>query len=183
MTQLKTRSYGTFKYPSFLSKNEDLIIGNIYYVIEPYNTSGLAVHISIEEEIKHQFYDFDGNSLDPSDSKQYKIIESFLRSKTYNALLDLIVTIRLFDAVFYFSINEENKFILVDVKLSENKFCSPGMIKDVFGKCVDYFRVISVEQITDEKLKNFSEYINGVILKPSSFKLDGVTNSPLYFKI
>lgn len=130
------------------------------YVVKSYPLSGLAILVYRGDDNLHlRFTDFNGVESDPVEGR----------------LLDIIITVmktaNIKQSMFYFS---ENK--LVDVRLSLNKFCSPGFIKDIFGKAgipiqEEIGRPIQLDENNMKLLlSGGGDYSCGVVIKPSTFK-------------
>jgi hypothetical protein len=128
------------------------------YVVKSYPLSGLAILICCDGDDLHlRFTDFNGVEVDPVEGKLLGIIITVMR------------TVKIKQSMFYFSDQR-----LVDVRLSANKFCSPGFIKDIFGKAG-----VPIQEYIDKpiqlddngmKLIMSNKYDCGVIIKPSTFK-------------
>ena len=130
------------------------------YIVKSYPLSGLAIMVYRDnDDLYLRFTDFNGVEADPVEGR----------------LLDIIITVmktaNIKQSMFYFS---ENR--LVDIRLSLNKFCSPGFIKDIFGKAgIPIQEEIGRPIQLDENnmgliLSGDGEYGCGIIVKPSTFK-------------
>lgn len=80
----------------------------------------------------------------------------------------LMKLIKLSKAQFYFDFNCN----LVDIRLSLNKFMSPGMLKDIFSKQLSVLPSLDIFHLTKEKFKDICDgkYKRNIIIKNSTFK-------------
>ena len=148
------------------------IKGLMCHFIKPYVMSGVSVVI-YESGKKLKIGDFNGTTT--------KLSAIGKGSPAYGLLAGSIPKIarimghaRIIQAEYYFSDGK-----LVDVQLSINKFLSPGMIKDLFGKVIDIQETIKIAQANDKEIKGIN-----AILKPLTFKTtSGSDMTPLYCMI
>jgi len=149
------------------------------YVLRGYPRKGVAVMIYRESgDVFVRTSDFNGVVLEPVNNKSAAtVMEKYL-----NRLVFTMKAIKLGQAIFYFS--GENDFILVDMRLTLEKFCGPGYLNDFFGRQGIPIQT-SINQpiiLTDENIEMLSEgkgdYAGPVILKPSSFKFTMVGGQP-----
>jgi hypothetical protein len=191
---------GIHKQPSLLSlprpipiEDYDGIAGLFCYVIKHYGYSGVACLISRDtkqDQISIAIGDWKGNIVDLSD-KKHALIEVAYRfiDKHGDGLTRLMHAIQLTQAIFYFVPKNNGEFILVDLRMSLNKFVGPGMLRDIFGSVVETQDVIEVAHLDEPRLKSIREgkgiYSGSLILKPSKYRSITVGNnqSPLYIEI
>jgi len=166
------------------------IQGMFCYIIEHYGNSGLALLIQrTGTNVAMSIGDWDGNVIAPDDAKHpmHIKVNACLNSvaiMAYQVLKHIVVD----QAIFYFAtIND--RFVLVDVRLSLNKFIGPGMLQDVFGKVLETQKIICVEilnsTIMDSIMVGRDQFAPSVILKPSRFRFAtvGTDPVPLYVEV
>lgn len=188
MTLNNSKTSGTFNvrpYPSFLSfTNERAISGMLVYVIKHYGKHGLSVTIARnpkDDNVYILWGDWEGNKLDLEDgSGQTNLAIEFTKTVLHN-LLNLMHTVNILYAQFYFAI-ENNEFVLVDVRASEDKFLGPGFIRDMFSKMFRVQEVIKIENIDDRMReyinKGIGSYEGNLIIKPSLYRTVMVNGKP-----
>lgn len=150
-------------------------------MIEKYPEKGLAVVISRhKDDVLIRIGDFKGNVLNANDpnsefAQLFKILGKYVMYK-------LVYTTKLMgvpQCIFYMSdtgVESDERLILVDFRLSINKFTGPGYISDIFTKQkIPSQKVVKVVQMTDEIANDIISGRNGYdgkyIIKPSAFKI------------
>lgn len=71
--------------------------------------------------------------------------------------------------------------VLVDVKLSENKYLGPGMLRDIFSKISKVQGTVVIDKVSESLCARYP----GKIIKPSRYRfkdIDGVIK-PLYARL
>lgn len=171
-------------YPSVLEASEiQELNGRSLFFCKYYGYYGYTVLINkVNDSIRLVFGDFDGNTIDPESPK---IDTNFLAFKKFflvdisrvsglnesSNVLGKLVSLMKFagisQAQYYFS-HDEEKYRLVDVRTELNKFLSPGMLKDIFGKQIDTQEILHVGEYNEEELKKVS--YRPMIVKTNTFK-------------
>lgn len=193
MTKQPTLQYGIsntapklLKYPKYTQSINS--VKDIYsYVIKHYNNNGLSILIyrdKQQDNVGIIFGDWNGNSIDLSvDSKYIAIINKFF-PETIQQIISCMNIINLKQAQLYFNIEQEP--ILVDAQISQNKFLSPGAIRDIFGKMLKTQEVIDIEVIDERAIyaiqQGTGKYTTDLIIKPSTPKIKE-DNTPLYIEV
>lgn len=170
-------------YPVALHKDiaEPLLKDLLCYHIEDHGYDGLSVLVDKKEDkFLVTFADWYGLKIELTDSKsRLKDLAANFLDKHIAQLLNVMKMIRLSTAMYYFALDANSEFVLVDVMLNPNKLCGPGMVRDVFGKL---FKTQTVKLID----KYNRELVDGrnIIVKPSKFRtvLVGGLELPLYMR-
>lgn len=142
------------------------------YVIERYPLDGICVVVCRSQGIVTvRFGDFSGNILDPredADSDYVRLLSGI--SQYVSKLTNFLSYIKIDNAAFYIVDGP----MLVDVRLSMNKYAGPGYIRDFFGKIIPTQKVIDIYHLDDEKKDNIihgkHSYTGEYVVKPSAFK-------------
>ena len=164
------------EYPEILPLKDVPSLKNVLcYVIKRYPIEGIGVVITRKEGwFCSRISDFSGNLLEPDNKKYSKIIEKVMGDIVPH-LMTLMSYAHMDKLLFYFADVDNPK--LVDVRVSINKFCSPGFVKDIFGR-----RIVPIQEeigkpiiLNDENLEKLysgkGDYKEkDFILKPSVFK-------------
>ena len=168
------------KHPGYISINNCDSIKNVYcYVVKHYGSNGLAALIYRQPEndqVSLLFGDWYGNSLDIQSSEQSRaiVLANDFVNKDFLKLLNVMFSIKIQQAQFFFGI-EDDGLVLTDMQLSLNKFASPGMIKDIFGKIFRTQEVKKTEIIDDRAFEYINlgtgSYDGDLVLKPSRFRM------------
>lgn len=185
-------------YPSLLPCDDPRIIRDIFsYVVRHYGYDGLSVLIYRQPE-KDQvvtiFGDWKGNNIDLVDdsSELSQRALSFAQSdECLPVLLKTMQLIRIDQAQFFFGIDDDDGLVLVDVQIAVNKFASPGMVRDIFGRVFRTQEVLKIEIIDDRAIefiqKGTGSYEGDLIIKPSKFRMHHDANKnafqPLYVEV
>ncbi len=198
-TKQTTQSSGIYnipellKYPKFLNyqTHNNQVKNNLIYIMPHYGYDGLSVLIyrqPKEDNIIVICGDWNGNRIDVTDNT---CILSNLASKflTKHAaeFFKLLKLIRIEQTQLYFAIGN-NGLILVDMQISLNKFASPGMLKDIFGKLCEVPEM-KTEMLDDKTIESIEKsrgfYNNNLIIKPNKFKLyeENGTYRPTYLEV
>lgn len=180
------------KAPIFFDRI-DLVNGILCYVIKDYGTVGisaLAYRIPSEDNVHILFGDWAGNPIDLESPEAAhanlaphanKFIEKHL-----NLVINIMHQIKLTQAQFFFAV-QDDQLILTDIQISANKMTGPGMLRDIFANVIPTQEVIKIEPI-DSRVKELilsgsGSYSANLILKPSKFRINDETQSPLYVRI
>ena len=165
-------------YPKLCAFDDIKELNKVYcYVIKKYPLSGIGLTVIRQEgNICIRVSDFAGNLLDVS--SQNHIYNSCINEVMIKYTPRIVLTMKLSGipkAMFYFANIE--KPILVDMRLSINKFCGPGFLQDIFGKQGIPIQeqigspVVLDEEIIEKLCEGHGDYSHGkFIIKPSAFK-------------
>jgi len=160
------------------------IRGMFCYIIEHYGNSGLSLLIQRNgEHVQFIIGDWDGNTIPVGDLEHplCAAANACLNSVSIMAY-QVMKHIKIAQALFYFAIHND-KFILVDVRISLNKFIGPGMLQDVFGKVLETQKTICIEILNDAILDSImvgrDQFSPSLILKPSRFRFATMGNDPI----
>jgi hypothetical protein len=112
----------------------------------------------------------------------------FIKEKLVS-FVTLMNTIKITQAQFHFCVAEE--LILVDVRTAINKYVSPGLIEDVFGKIIKTLKIknmMVLEPSTiDAIIQGQGPFVGDLLIRPSRFRLLNETDQnnvvPLYVEI
>lgn len=156
------------KYPRLFKFNKIKRIydNKLLYLIKYYEQTGLLFCIFRKnDDVVIRFGDFNGNKLDI----HCDIVKNFANDGKIQLLNLFCRHAGIQKCIFYFSLID-NKYILVDLRLSLNKFVSPGYIKDLFNKIqINTQEVIKIGNI-DEIIKYVENNVGSkYIIKPSNF--------------
>lgn len=161
-------------YPDILSvKDVNELKDQFCYVIADYPSDGVSLVIVRQKgDVCVRMADFKGNMLQP-EQKQYDV--DVIMKQYVPKLIYTMRCINIAKAQFYFA--NPAGFRMVDVRVSGNKFCSPGFLKDIFGKSgiplqVDVGRPLRLDEDSLKKIKRKKgDYKAGkFIIKSSVFK-------------
>jgi len=177
-------------YPKVLDfQNIPEIMGKFVYVIKNYENDGLAIMVKrSDDQVYLTIGDWDGNNIDLT--KEHPLEPAVLEfmEKYSSQFVTMLSILKIPQVMAYFSVSDY-EMKLVDLRLSLNKFCGPGMLHDLFGKIVPIQEVVKTETITDDVAKAIKKgkgsYKGDLILKCSAFKTvtRGKNLLPLYAKI
>lgn len=198
LTKKRAGRSGTFELPALLTYPKPLdfastpnVEGQYCYIIKHYGDAGLSVLIKREEEnIVVVCGDWLGNALDlNADDPLVKIARDFI-ARDMPTFLQTMKLVGFEQAQFYFAIHDSG-LTLVDLQLSMNKFASPGMIRDIFGKMYHTQDVRKIEVIDDRVMaalkRGTGTYEGDLILKPSRFRVHHLPDNagviPFYVQI
>lgn len=184
------------RYPTFYGLDRiQAIKDSLCYIIKPYAFTGVSLIISRDDKSEDTmilFADWNGNKLDLMD-KQNKlsiIAEKYLANDV-QILINFMKLIKIKQAQYFFSGDQYEDMLLVDVQTSLNKMCGPGMLRDLFSKIMKTQEVLKVEPIDDRAIEAIKVgngvYEGDIIIKPSRFRhyhdVDNNDYSPMYIKI
>lgn len=182
------------KHPGFIPFSSAQGIKDLFcYIIEHYGNEGLSALIYRQpknDNVVLTFGDWCGNTIDINgkESKLTKIANEFV-TKDFPTLLNIMRTIKMEQAQLYFVVDGE-ELVLTDMQLSLNKFASPGMIKDIFGKICRIPTIKKIEIIDDRVIEHINKgvgtYSGDIILKPSRFRMfhnEDNTYRPFYVEV
>ena len=115
-------------YPKFLPVQE--LKGQYCHIFKSYSLTGVSLIIARNAEVMTlRLGDFEGKLINPD--KKHPLAECAMLALGYSkTIVEMLKLIGIPKATFYFS----SDLRLVDVMLSLNKYCSPGYLKDFFGK-------------------------------------------------
>lgn len=156
------------------------------FVVKAYPLKGYSLVISREKgDVGIKVTDFAGKVIDKD---QYDENVTRLLGDIFPKILCVMRYARIPKGQFYFPASELR---LVDIRVSSNKFCSPGFIEDIFGRAkitiqetIDKPIVLSPDNLSLIK-KGQGVYEGSLILKPAVFKsiIRGDNILPLYGRI
>lgn len=160
-------------------------IGGMFcYVIEHYGPTGLALMIKRNgEDVAMTIGDWDGN-LVPLDDSAHPLFVKATACLNSTAIMayQVLKHIKLDQAILYFA-DLGDRFVLVDVRMSLNKFVGPGMLQDVFGKVIETQKVICVETLGDTIMDSIvagrDQFAPSLMLKPSRFRFATLGSDPI----
>jgi hypothetical protein len=174
--------------PAMLSHPEPLsdmtLVSRILcYVIKYYQNVGISCLISRnKDDVVVSMGDWNGNVIDLGSKDALVLIAIDFLQNQAKRLLAISHAAGVKQAIYYFALDTGSP-VLVDIRLSLNKFLGPGMIRDVFGKTFDTQQVLKVDVMSDkllEQIKNRAgNYSSGVIIKPSRSRFMEVDDKPV----
>lgn len=183
-------------YPQLLPFESTPSIHDLFcYVVKHYGHTGLSVLIyrQVEQDqVVTICGDWAGNNIDIVNSDdQLATLGMQFAQNDLTIFLQTMQLIKLDQAQFFFSIDENGKLVLVDMQIAYNKFASPGMIRDIFGNVFNVQEVIKTEIIDARAVeaikKGTGSYEGDIILKPTKFRMyhEAEDNSfqPLYVEV
>jgi hypothetical protein len=180
-------------YPNILNMTDERAIkGMLVYVIKHYGKEGISIIVTRDranDTVYIMFSDWCGNKLDLNDGSGYTNIALKFASDKLNKLIELMYTIALDKAQFYFTIINNDELMLVDVRISINKFLGPGFIRDLFSKILTTQEIIKIENIDDRFIeyvnKGIGSYEGNLIIKPSVYRtvMNGNKIDPYYLEM
>ena len=205
MTHNAISQYGTsslpeiLPYPQFLPFESTKSIHDIFcYVIKHYGNDGLSVliyRIPSNDDVYIVCGDWRGNKIDLVANENndtpllYEPAIGFLENHAVE-FLNMMRLVKIEQAQYYFAVHN-GELVLVDMRLSLNKFAGPGMIRDIFGKLINVQDSIKTEIVDARAIeaieKGVGSYEGDLIFKPSKFKMfhhqDNNSFTPLYVEI
>jgi hypothetical protein len=165
-------------------------------VIKHYGDDGLSALIYRQpgqDQVVALCGDWKGNNVDivNNDDKLAQIGLQFVQ-KELTLFLKTMQLIHIEQAQFFFAIEPEtDELILVDIQVAYNKFASPGMVRDIFGKVFRTQEIVKHEIIDQRAVeaikKGTGSYEGDIILKPTRFRMhhEAGDNSfqPMYVEV
>lgn len=162
------------------------------YVIKGYTEQGLTVMICRDlnsGEVFLSIGDFDANPIDLTNDANplQKIAIEFARNDS-PGVIGLMKVAKISQLILYIAVYEKQP-ILVDLRISQNKFYGPGMIRDLFSKVYptqEVIKTIALSQDTIEAInRGEGSYQGDLILKTSAFKTVTRGNEllPMYARV
>jgi hypothetical protein len=169
-------------HPEPLS-NMALVSNMLCYVVKYYQNIGISCLISRnKDDIAISMGDWDGNIIDLNSKDALVLVAIDFLQNQAKRLLAISHAAGVKQAIYYFALDTGTP-VLVDIRLSLNKFLGPGMIRDVFGKTFNTQQVLKIDTMSEqllEQIKNGAgNYNSGVIIKPSRFRFMEVDNKPV----
>jgi len=171
-------------YPMTVAREtaEPLLKDLLCYHIEDYGYDGISVLVDKKDDkFLVTFADWHGTKIEIADSKsRLKDLAAEFLNNHIAKLINIMKMIRLSTAMYYFAINSESEFVLVDVMLNPTKLCGPGMVRDVFGTT---FKTQTVKMV-DKYNQDFVDNNRNLIIKPSRYRtilVNGI-EVPLYMR-
>lgn len=157
-------------------KDLKYLIGIDCTIYEKYHLDGIsAIYNKVDESISVKFYTFNGSEIRLDEDGPYNSLIKKITTEILNRIIVVAKSIKLSYAQFVFN----DQMLLIDVILKPDKYLSPGMLKDTFGKLVKTPKEIATSNI-DQNTK-----FKDVIIKPNKFRTHVVNNSflPLYVEL
>lgn len=159
--------------------------GRIVYVIKRYPEQGVAMLIAREptDKVSITFSDFDANQIDMGVPSPDRTVCADLLVEYGAKLITLMKVAGIKQAIYYMSKTIDG-FKLVDVRVALDKFLSPGMLRDLFGKILPTQEVLEIVPFDDIKRVELTTRFD-VIVKCSAFKTIARGDSllPCYGKV
>lgn len=182
-------------YPQLLPFESTPSIRDIFcYIIKHYGDNGLAVLIYRQPD-KDQVVticgDWKGNNIDIiNNDDQLAVLGLQFAQKDLTGFLETMRLVGIDQAQFFFAI-ADGELVLVDMQVAYNKFASPGMIRDIFGRIYRTQEIVKTEVIDERAVeaikKGTGSYEGDIILKPTRFRMhhEAEDNSfqPLYVEV
>lgn len=179
MTQAIIEIPDSLPYPGVLPFTElKEIHSKFCYVFKAYPMEGISTTIARDHKngiCCIRLADFKGNTIPPDNLGKHKDIVEEIMTKYSHKIIHTLKLIGVPKAIFYFSQSDIPR--LVDIRLSNNKFCGPGYLSDFFGKLGIPIQervgdpVVLNEEKTNQIINHVGIYTNKAhILKPSAFK-------------
>jgi hypothetical protein len=175
--------------PAMLSHPEPLsdttlVSGMLCYVVKHYQNIGISCLVTHSNNgVAVSMGDWNGQTIDlanTNDSLSLIAID-FLQNQA-KRLIAISNAASVKQAIYYFALDTGTP-VLVDIRLSLNKFSGPGMIRDVFGKTFDTQQILKIDVMSEQLLEQISNgvgcYSHGVIIKPSRFRFMETNNNPI----
>jgi hypothetical protein len=167
------------------------IAGMLCYVVRYYQNVGISCLITNDDKgnVAVSMGDWDGHTIDLANTKDsLSLIAIDFLQRHGKHFLSISNAAGVKQAIYYFAL-DTGVPVLVDIRLSLNKFLGPGMIRDVFGKTFDTQQILKVDAMTEKLLEQIRNgvgcFSHGVIIKPSrsrTVELNGKI-APLYVGI
>ena len=186
----ETQTYGTssipqlYKYPNLLKYNKESPLNNqLVYIFKHYGYNGLSVYIMLKQGVII-FGDWKGNKIDMLDINTNHLAVKFMK-EYFNKIIQLFKAIKLNEAQLFITTSMK----IADVQISQNKFASPAMVIDLFGRVMDTIEVVKAENLNEKTsenmLQNSGSYTGNLVIKPAKFKLIELQNQyqPMYAEV
>jgi hypothetical protein len=135
--------------------------------------------------------DWKGNNIDIINSEeQLAVLGLKFMQNDLTKFLETMRLIGIEQVQFFFAIDDD-ELVLVDMQVAYNKFASPGMVRDIFGRIYRTQDIIKTEIIDERAVeaikRGAGSYEGNIILKPTRFRMyhEAIDNSfqPLYVEI
>jgi hypothetical protein len=180
--------------PKFLDSTHINRLENILCYIQDHpGSNGLAVLIYRDIKNDDVFVltgDWYGNALELNTDESIiaKAAKEFIKNKLV-AFLDLMRTIKIEQAQYYFSIKKD-EIVLEEVRTAINKLAGPGFIRDIFSTIIQTPTIRKIEPLNpnniEAMIKNGGSFEGDIIIKPSRFRLfdeNQEEHVPLYVEL
>lgn len=185
-----TKIPSVLSYPEILDFKELVkhINGKLVYPIKYYPLEGFSIVLYRDhDDIAIKIGDWDGNIINLEKHKNGPKITAYLNDHL-REIITIIKYVNIPQAQLYFSVGD--KIRLVDLRVSQNKFMGPGMLKELFSKTLDVQEEVQKPiLINDENVNLIKEGVGpfkgNVIVKTSYFGTleKEKTLLPLYGKV
>ena len=170
-------------HPEPLS-NAALISGMLCYVVKYYQNVGISCLITHKDgDVSVSMGDWNGQTIDLASTKDSLSLVAidFLQHQAQR-LMAISNAVGVKQAIYYFALDTGIP-VLVDIRLTLNKFLGPGMIRDAFGKTFDTQQILKIDVISEQLLEQISNgagnFSSGVIIKPSRSRFMEVDGKPV----
>lgn len=166
---------GILAYPPLL-KLVDVpeMKGQYVYVIRGYPDEGFSIVIKRDpknDRVRVLTGDFSGNNIAADSTLDGRVAE--LLAEKAPTLIAMLKLVGVQQIILYFAAAVTG-LVLVDVRLSLDKFCGPGMVRDLFSKVLPIQEVVKIVQLDEPTLADIEagvgEFAGPLILKCSMFK-------------
>ena len=169
-----SKPIGLLAYPP-LAHDIGLVRGVFCYIIKPYKLSGISCLIARSDgDVRITVGDFRGNAIDLLAKSSIAVIANEFLKQYLAILIQYTKLVGVDKIIYYFSLRDDNTLVLVDARLSINKFLGPGMLRDVFGKRLPTQEVKGIEVLSNQLFEQLQAgtgiFRDDVILKPSRFR-------------
>ena len=158
-------------HPEPLS-DTNLVSGMLCYVIKYYQNVGISCLVARNgDNVAVSMGDWNGQTIDLSNTKDSMSLVAidFLQHQA-KQLIAISHAAGVKQAIYYFALDTGIP-VLVDIRMSLNKFLGPGMVRDVFGKTFDTQQILKIDIMSEELLEHIKNgagcFSSGVIIKPS----------------
>lgn len=181
------------KYPELISNKLEHVKDIFCYVLEHYGNEGLSVLVyrrPKDDQVVTICGDWNGNSIDLYEDNELSKIGLDFVQNSLHMLIRMMALVKVDQAQYYFSI-KDGELVLVDMQTSLNKFVSPGMVRDIFGRNFDVQKTKTIGIIDDTAIdainRGTGSYEGDLIIKPSRFRMfhesDDNSYQPLYLEV
>lgn len=182
-------------YPKYYDHTELKRLEHVYCYVQKHpgnaNLTVLIYRDVKKDDVYAVFSDSAGNlvELESDDTVLGNTSRRFVKDELVN-YVRLMNVIKIEQAQYHFSINDDGSLTLIDVRTALNKCVSPGLIEDIFGKVAKTLKtkntVILNPSIIDAIIQGQGSYEGDLLIRPSRFRInddDPINFAPLYVEI
>jgi hypothetical protein len=167
-----------------------MVSNMLCYMVKYYQNVGISCLITHKDgNVSISMGDWNGQTIDLANTKDsMSLVAIDFLHKQGQLLAAISNAAGVKQAIYYFALDTGIP-VLVDIRLSLNKFLGPGMIRDVFGKAFDTQQILKVDAMSEQLIEQIRDgagsFGDGVIIKPSRFRFTEVDGKliPLYIKV